>query len=152
MKLYTKIGISGLICLGFFACGKESDFPNRPILETRSFDRINRDLAIWRIGFTDGDGDIGVRREQNDQDNFFVKLFIYEEGVIDTVIQGENYRIPVVEGVRTAAGVEGEFAFEIDGIDFLRAAGYDSIQYSGYAVDRSGKKSNSVTTPIFRTN
>lgn len=141
-----------MICLGFFACGKESDFPNQPVLETRSFDRITRDSAVWRIGFTDGNGDLGVRKDQNDPDNFFVKFFIYENGVVDTIIQGESYRIPVVEGVRTAAGVEGEFAFKIDGVDLIRAAGYDSIQYSGYAVDRSGKKSNSVITPIFRTN
>jgi hypothetical protein len=152
VKLYTKIGISGLICLGFFACGKESDFPNRPILKTRSLDRLSPDVAVWRIGFTDGDGDIGVRRDRSDPDNFFVKFNIYENGVIDTVVQGENYRIPVVEGVRTAAGVEGEIAFKIDGIDFLRAAGYDSIQISGYAVDRSGNESNRINTPIFRTN
>lgn len=147
----TKIGICSLICIGFMSCGKESDFPNQPILKTRSFERVTQDSAVWRIGFTDGNGDIGVRRNQNDPDNFFVQFFIYENGAIDTTIQGENYRIPVVEGVRTAAGVEGEFAFKINGIDFLRLAGYDSIQYSGYAVDRSGEKSNSVTTPIFRT-
>ncbi|MEX2380232.1 MAG: hypothetical protein WD530_05780, partial [Vicingaceae bacterium] len=138
-------------CLGIYACEKESDFPDQPILKSRSFNRLTIDSAVWRIGFTDGDGDLGVRKDRNDSDNFFVSISIYKNGLIDTVFEGENYRIPVVEGIRTAAGVEGEIAFKIDGIDFLRAEGFDSLKYSGYAVDRSGKKSNTVHTPIFRT-
>lgn len=141
-----------MICLGFFACEKESDFPDEPILKTRSFDRITIDSAVWRIGFTDGNGDFGVRNDQNDPANFFVRISIFENGLVDTVFEGENYRIPVVRGIRTAAGVEGEVAIKINGIDFLRAEGFDSVQYSGYAVDRSSDTSNVVSTPIFRTN
>lgn len=141
-----------MICLGFFSCEKRSDFPDQPILKTRSFERKSLNVAVWRIGFTDGDGDLGVREDQGDPDNFFTSISIYENGVVDTVLEGQNARIPVVKGIRTASGVEGEITFEIDGIDFLRAEGIDSLKYSGYAVDRSGKKSNTVSTPIFRTN
>lgn len=148
MKLWTKIGICSLIFAATSACEKESDFPDEPVLKTRSFVRKSEAVAVWRIGFTDGNGDLGVRND-SDPDNFFVRILIYKNAVVDTIIEGENYRIPVVKGIRTAAGVEGEIAFEIDGIDFFKAAGYDSLQYTGFAVDRSKDTSNVVKTPIF---
>lgn len=153
MNLITKIGICTLIVTAFFSCTKESEFSNTPFLETKDFQKVGSTKAIWTIKFTDGDGDIGVRNAA-DPDNFIVEIYVVENGIgtIDTNLPASNYRVPVVEGIRTAKGVEGEIEITIDGIDFLSAAGYDSLYYSGFLIDRSLNKSNTVRTPDFSTN
>ncbi len=153
MKFFTKIGICLFIVAAFFSCSKESDFPNIPFIETIDFQKTNNLEVIWKIRFTDGDGDVGVRNEA-DPDNFIVEIFVVENGVayIDSNLQASNYRIPVVQGIRTAKGVEGEIEITIDGLDFLNAAGYDSLYYTGFLIDRSLNKSNTIRTPTFSTN
>tara|TARA_R110000868_G_scaffold122090_1_gene323656 strand:- start:758 stop:1207 length:450 start_codon:yes stop_codon:yes gene_type:complete len=146
MKGITKIGFCLLSFLGLVACENDKNFPITPVLESRSFVKTSNFNAIWTIGFTDGDGDIGVRNN-NDSDNFFVTIFSIEA---DTIIEipGRSFRIPVVQNIRTTKGIEGSFEFRIE-TDLLLPI--DSVQYSGYAVDRAGNESNVVFTPIFST-
>ena len=133
------------------ACKKDNNFPDEPEIEVRDFYKQSSDIAIWKIGFTDGDGDIGVRNAA-DRDNFIVTIFSIVDGnAIER--DGQAYRIPVVENIRTAAGIEGEFVFQIE-TDLLRldSIPIDSAFYQAYVVDRSGNESNTVETPIFSTN
>lgn len=133
------------------SCKKDNNFPDEPVIEVRDFYKESSNLAIWKIGFTDGDGDIGVRNAA-DEDNFIVTIFSIVDGkAIER--EGQAYRIPVVENIRTAAGIEGEFEFRIE-TDLLRldSIPIDSAYYSAYVIDRSGNESNTVETPIFSTN
>ena len=153
MNIIAKIGIYTVMVTALLSCAKESDFPNTPVLEFRDFKRISPTEAIWVLGFTDGDGDVGVRNK-NDSDNFIVDIYVVKNGVgaLDSNLKASNYRVPVVQGVRTAKGVEGKIEITINGLDFLKAEGYDSIYYSGYLIDRSFNASNTVYTPVFSTN
>lgn len=149
MNYTVKIGIC-LVLLGFlFSCEKDKDFPDEPILTVREFKRISPATALWRIGFTDGDGDIGVE-ERDPNTNFKITIYSVKNGV-DSALQGQGYRIPIVENIRTAAGVEGEFRFDLEGLDgfkLIPGVQIDSIYYEGYVLDRSGNQSNIIRTPI----
>lgn len=147
----VKIGFCLLLIVGLPACKKNNNFPDEPQIEVRDFYKVNNTLAIWKIGFTDGDGDIGVRNA-GDEDNFIVSIFSIVEG--EAVIRpGQSYRIPVVENIRTANGIEGEFEFRIEtDLLLLDSIPIDSAYYRAYVIDRSGNASNTVETPIFTTN
>jgi len=140
----------------YFSCRKDNNFPNEPVLEVRDFVRINNDRAVWSIGFTDGDGDIGVRNN-DDADNFIPTIYIINQGQEVAVPNATKYRIPVVRNIRTDKGIEGEFRFdmELDLLQLLDPTTYpqlDSIRYEAYALDRAGNASNVVTTPYFGVN
>ena len=151
MKLTVKIGFCLLFIASLVSCKKDNNFPDEPVIEVRDFYKQSSEIAIWKIGFTDGDGDIGVRNEA-DKKNFIVTIFSIVDGKA-LEREGEAYRIPEVENIRTAAGIEGEFEFKIE-TDLLRldSIPIDSAYYRAFVIDRSGNKSNTVETPIFSTN
>jgi hypothetical protein len=133
--------------LSLLSCRDESEFPTTPQLKVREFSQISQDAVLWRIGFTDGDGDFGVRND-NDADNFILSIFSIENGQANDV-PATNYRIPQIKGVPTDKGVEGEFVLNIDNLDLLRIDGIDSLYFRGYAVDRAGNRSNTIESPRF---
>ena len=141
----SKLSLCLLVLLSIASCKKDKDFPDEPQLNVREFTRITNEEVLWRIGFTDGDGDFGVRND-NDSDNFIVSLFSIENGqAIEK--DATNYRIPQIEDVPIENGVEGEFKLAIDNLDLLPIDGIDSVFFRGYAVDRAGNRSNTVESP-----
>jgi len=145
-----KLSFSLIGLLLFSACSEDSDFPATPQLNVREFAKVSPDEVVWRIGFTDGDGDFGVRNE-NDGDNFILQIFSIENGVAEEQ-PATNYRIPQISGVPTDNGVEGEFRLNIDNLDLFRLDNIDSLYYRGYAVDRAGNRSNTIESPRFGIN
>ncbi len=133
-----------------FSCNKDNNFSDIPELEVRDFYKTSSTVAIWKIGFTDGDGDIGVRNNL-DANNFIVSIFSIVDGVAIGQ-EGQSYRIPVVENIRTTRGIEGEFEFRIEtDLLLLDSIPIDSAYYRAYVIDRAGNESNVVETPIFKT-
>lgn len=148
MKLFTKIVICTLLGAGMLACEKDKDFSDIPELTFRDFERLSASNAVWRIGFQDGDGDIGSDVGDTAV-NFVVTIYNINDGV-DSAMSGQGYRIPIVENIRTASGIEGEIKFDLTGLDafkLIQGVNVDSIYYEGYVIDRSGNRSNSVNTP-----
>ena len=129
------------------ACKKDSDFSDIPEITQRDFLKISNEVALWKIGFKDGNGDIGIQSE-SDSDNFIVTIYSIKDGK-DSLVPGQNYRIPVIKGVVTDRGVEGEISLEID-FSTYRIVGIDSAYYTGYLIDRAGNQSNVITTPRIR--
>ena len=155
MNLITKIGIGISFATALFACGDDDQFSDTPELTYRSFQVLvgsdGRDsLGIWSIGFTDGDGDFGVRNDE-DPDNFIVDGFQIVNGQEERLNTLVNYRIPIIKNVVTKNGVEGKFEVKI-GYDSYRIGGIDTLYLIGFAKDRAGNESNLVQTPIFTTN
>ena len=147
MNLISKILISAFIFIGFSACKKDNGFSNIPEIKLRDFYKITSEEAVWKIGFKDGDGDVGVRNV-DDPDNFIVTIKKKKNGK-DSLVQGQNYRVPIIKGVVTENGVEGEISLKID-YSLYKIVGIDSAYYSGYLVDRAGNHSNTIITPKFR--
>lgn len=153
MRIITKIGIGIVIGLAFWACSDDDDFSNVPELFFRDFRIVGDTSFVWSLGFTDGDGDIGVRNDQ-DSSNFFPQGFIVENGVATPFPDDKKlqpFRIPVVENVVTRNGIEGEFRFDQE-LRFYRLLQADSIYIEAYVEDRAFNRSNVVRTPVFSLN
>jgi len=144
---WSNLSLSLLIIFFLFACREDSEFPSTPELTVREFSQFSQDRVVWTIGFTDGDGDFGVRND-NDADNFILSVFSIEAGQA-VELPSTNYRIPQIRDVPTENGVEGEFRLNIDDLDLLRIDNIDSLFYQGYAVDRAGNQSNTIESPRF---
>jgi len=148
----TKLSFTLVVIVSLFAfgCKKDKDFPATPQLNVREFNRVAQYEVQWKIGFTDGDGDFGVRNE-GDPDNFILTIFSIENGV-PVEKDANNYRIPQIDDVPIENGVEGEILLAIDNLDLFLIDGIDSLYYRGYALDRAGNKSNTIESPRFSVN
>jgi len=156
MKFLLKLAICLTLISILTACKKNKNFPDEPVLEVREFIRLDNDNAVWKIGFTDGDGDFGIRVNDTGE-NFFTTIYYFERGVRKNLndLEGgssnaQNYRIPRINGVNTGRGVEGEISLELP-LDLFQLSPdpiLDSVMYEAFVVDRAGNISNTVFTPI----
>lgn len=161
MKVKLKYIVPLLFLFAIFGCEQDKDFPDTPFIKTESFERISEKDANWLISFTDGDGDFGTLNQELDSPNFITKIYARPVDDMDTttnedtliIFDGQNYKIPAIRGIRTAAGIEGTIEIKIEGLDGFRISNlYDSVFYQGYVVDRSGKESNTIRTPMIDVN
>lgn len=155
MKCLTKIGIGFSLVLSLAACRDDDEFSKIPELFFRDFQKTSNTTAVWSLGFTDGDGDIGVRND-NDPANFIVTIYRIDNGVetaIPDSVVDSDYRIPVVRNIPTSNGVEGEFKFTLETSAYLLFnPPIDSMYISGFVRDRANNESNIVRTPVFTAN
>jgi hypothetical protein len=151
MKTFVKIGIGISILSSLWACREDSDFSEIPELFYRDFqvssNAEGEPIAVWKLGFTDGDGNIGVRNDK-DSNNFIVSGFSFIDGQTVQLPALTGYRIPASDNISSRSGIEGEFRFELK-INSYSSAGIDSMYLEGYVVDRSFNESNSIQTPVF---
>jgi len=82
VNLFSKILICALLSAFVISCKQEDDFSVIPELEVRDFVRTSDTSALWIIGFRDGDGNIGVKPNENLPDNFVTQVFVIENGVV----------------------------------------------------------------------
>lgn len=138
----------------FFACKKEKDFSIIPEIESRDFYLTSDSSALWVVGFTDGDGNIGIKSDEVGDPNFPYQVYTIENGqaslIEDTVNRG--FRVPPIDGVETENGIEGELQLSFTGLDLFKAFGIDSLYFSAYLIDRDGNQSNTLNTPILSLN
>ncbi len=157
-----------IILLFASSCKKYEEFPPEPEIEFLDF-VILRDLqgidqrGVLRIGYTDGDGNIGLY----DYDtvapydyNLFIKYFELQNGVFkeiflitpthidDTVVYDTatfNGRIPILTPVGKNKAIRGE----IEDTLFINnpLSNFDTIKFEAYIVDRDLNKSNTIETP-----
>tara|TARA_R110002049_G_scaffold288033_3_gene470343 strand:- start:1201 stop:1668 length:468 start_codon:yes stop_codon:yes gene_type:complete len=140
-----------LIFISILGCDKDKIFPDEPIIETLSF-RIKGDtLGEWVFSFTDGDGDLGS--EVDSDTNYFQKLHLRKPSnpLVDSVLVLSGERLPKINTSGIGKGIEGEITrfIELDLYDLQQG---DTIYFSTYVVDQSGKRSNEIRTPRFTLN
>jgi len=152
VNLFSKILICALLSAFVISCKQEDDFSVIPELEVRDFVRTSDTSALWIIGFRDGDGNIGVKPNENLPDNFVTQVFVIENGVVVYDTAGQGFRVPPIEGVETENGIEGELRLNFTGLDLFGLSGIDSLYYTGYLLDRDGNQSNTIETPIIGLN
>lgn len=152
MNLFSKILICSLLLAFAVSCKQEEGFSVIPELEVRDFIRTSDTSALWVIGFKDGDGNIGVKSDENLPDNFVTQVYVIENGQVAYDTAGQGFRVPPIEGVETANGIEGELRLNFTGLDLFGLAGIDSLYYTGYLLDRDGNQSNTVETPVIGLN
>ncbi|MCF8238266.1 MAG: hypothetical protein K9I85_08940 [Saprospiraceae bacterium] len=137
------------------ACLTAPEYPIEPHIEylrmtkgTMVQNQLNTDSLLLTIGFTDGDGDIGLEGGGFD-------LFITDTR--DNVMP-PAYRIPKVPEQGIGNGISGEISFIIyttccyfpNGQDPCTSSTtypVDTLSYLVYINDRAGHQSNVIETP-----
>lgn len=162
-RQYIIITVLILLIISGSSCKKKEHYPPEPIIEFLSFTNIQNSLGIddkgiLKIGFTDGDGDIGLKQEDTvypyDRSgpfyyNFFLKYYekqkgIYKEVIIDSNLTF-NSRLPYLEPNKDNPNIKGEIEIEIFINNPLSV--YDTIRFDVSICDRKLNVSNIVTTP-----
>jgi hypothetical protein len=162
MKQIVYIGI--LVALaGMAGCVKEKQFPTQPIIEFQEFvsyvgDHNIVDSADCIIKFTDGDGDIGLAKDdtvsppnlrlkylyKNLTDGKFYPMdAIDSTTVLDTLFF--NYRIPNITPDGQYKALDGTIKakFRTSPVFY---PGHKVVKFEIVLRDRAGNKSNTVTT------
>lgn len=167
--MLRKIILLSLAALLTYSCKKYEEYPPEPTLEYLDFIILRDNMGIdqrgvLRLGFTDGNGDIGLY----DYDtlapydyNLFIKYFELQNGVFKEVFQITpvpvndsvtlydtatfNGRIPIL----TPAGKNKAIRGEIDDTLFINnpLSSFDTIKFEAYIIDRALNKSNVIATP-----
>ncbi len=142
-----------------FQCLEAPDFPVEPHIDFISLSKDTLEQGVFmedslhvRFHFEDGDGDIG-RKDQDDENNIF---FIDERtGTVDN-----TFGIPAIPVEGAANGVEGVVKIVLfstcciykDGTDPCMPnpnVQFDTIQYRIFIKDQAGHVSNEIiTSPI----
>lgn len=158
MKTITYITV---LCIAFSAsfCVQPPDYPEEPVLEYIGFNKLTvpqgggfleSDTLELRIGFTDGDGDLGN-----------------EDGTVDIYITdsrdsfSEKRKLPVIPEQGVGNGISGEIRLRFPNEPFNLCCIYpdltpgcqpnpdfptDSLSYEVYIIDRAGNQSNIIQT------
>ncbi len=152
MRVLLLFFLPGLILT---SCLNPPEYPIEPQIEflrmtkgTMIQNQLNTDSLLLTIGFTDGDGDIGLEGGGFD-------LFITDTR--DNVMP-PAYRIPKVPEQGIGNGISGEISFIIyttccyfpNGQDPCTSSTtypVDTLSYLVYINDRAGHQSNVIETP-----
>lgn len=149
-------GCIGLLAAALAACQPEANLPPVPAITFKSFTQ-HGDSASLVIGFTDGDGDIGL--DQYDNQPPFDTGSVYYHNLFleyDTLHQGQwahvefalplYYRMPRITPTGQNKALEGEIAVAIKPWPVLPGSQGDTIRISATLVDRALHRSNTVDT------
>ena len=132
------IYLSAIVLL--FSCEKEQEISDTPIIEFKSISpatvqEYSGDIIIT-ISYSDGDGDLGENNP--DIHNLFV-----EDNRNGIVYQ---FRIPHLAPDNNSIAIEGDFNITINGSGITDESSSQQVNYAIYVTDRSGNKSNTITT------
>lgn len=141
----------------FQFCQKPEEFPDEPKVSFESFDQKSDSTAKLTISFTDGDGNIGLKKGDTtgkfSQDNrFHYNLFLeYHEKQNGKWVQRElqppfYYRIPPLEPKGKSKALEGDIEVTLEPLYFDPVSPHDTIKYSIQLADRDLNESNVVET------
>lgn len=167
MKTITQKVILLLFGSAFlFSCLQKQEYPEVPSLEYKSFTLLRHPLSdydsigILLLGYTDGDGDLGLNLIDTSSYNFFVSYFKMENGKLEP---GTRYN-PITEKFDTinfnsrfyklapedySGWLKGDIEDTIRPLyDPRSTKTHDTVLYKIYMVDRAGNKSNTVETPL----
>jgi hypothetical protein len=157
-KLHVFL-ITGLLL--FSSCIDRQEYPLEPFIEFSDFFIVEnhssgQETGVIVIGFTDGDGDIGLESgdtlypyhpEGDYYDNYIMNI-LKKQGN-DTVRLAYNLRIPPVNPDDYPQNLSGGIYIDIP-IDILRITLPDNkFQFEAFIYDRALNKSNMITSPVF---
>ena len=160
MKLQYKIALF-LVILAIVASGCEQiqKYPDTPTVEYKGFDLYQSQDALGnnillgelQIGFTDGDGDIGIEQPDSAASadslkyNLFVTLWSFTNNAwteVDDDASVQNFRIPYIERTGQNKTLKGTITVSIE----YKSIQHDTIRYTFYLIDRQYHHSNVDTS------
>lgn len=165
MNKHSKIHIFLLSIVIFLSasCFEPEEFPLEPEIEFISFfiyvdGTTSQEFGIFKIGFTDGDGNLGLAESDTLGQfakgskyyyNFFLDFFIKENGAFvpyqfpDSSFTFHS-RIPRVHESEEPKAVRGEIDIEINTEIMAAVLKGDTIKLQAFIVDRALNESNTV--------
>lgn len=159
-----------LLLLAFSSCRKEPTYPNQPEIEFRRVEqytfeknRVLQDSLVLVIGFQDGNGDLGLAREDGPdwdppfntgseyENNFIAELQVKRNGQYEPYFPGGsslnfNGRFPRLSSDGRNEALEGEIRYTIPSFSSDIFNPGDIVRFEVYIYDRALNKSNTVTT------
>ncbi|GAB5551195.1 MAG: hypothetical protein Sapg2KO_07860 [Saprospiraceae bacterium] len=153
-----------VLSISLFACSNPPEYPLEPIISYRGLSTINipqssssvnaLDTMIIRIGFTDGDGDLG------DQDSINIWLTDSRDGF------QHIFKINEIPELGSSSGISGEIAIKLTNspatkyfcctfpntrVTCVPSTEFpvDTMSYSIRVRDRAGNFSNAIQTETF---
>lgn len=141
----------------FQACYKPEEFPDEPRLSFKKFEKGKDDKAYLTVSFTDGDGNVGLEKEDttgkfSPDSRYHYNLFLeyYEKQNGDWVKRDLEppfyYRIPPLEPEGQSKALEGDIRVELSPTYFDPTSSYDTIKYKVRLADRDLNESDPVET------
>jgi len=162
MKIFNSIKSASIgIVLICNACGEIVSYPDTPVITYEAFtlyrgeDILQNPILLGRleIGFTDGDGNIGLNQPDSTatEDSIKYNLFltIHEIKNLQPVkVEGPEgefkYRIPYIERTGQNKTLKGTIFVDIE----YKTIDFDTIFYTFYLMDRAFNRSNTDTTDV----
>lgn len=137
------------------ACMEEISYPPEPALTLEDFGIIKSSasenawdsLGVLRMGFTDGDGDLGIIPD-GDSVNLFMDLYQLEDNAFVNKEANFNAIIPNLPGADHQEYMKGTIEYFIP-FHAMVSEIIDTIHFEIHVVDGSGNKSNVIKTPTF---
>jgi hypothetical protein len=136
------------------------EFPPEPKITFKSF-LTYADSARLTIGFTDGDGDVGLDEADTlppyniEGDYYFnLRCDYYEKREGEWVLAPEivipfYYRVPKVTPTGQNPALNGEMSVIMTPLYYLPGTGYDTCRFEVTMLDRSLNVSNKIVTSSF---
>lgn len=122
------------------ACRKEPVMPLEPQIVLVSMDRDSvvefADRVVVRFSYQDGDGDLG----QPDPDAY--TLWVKDA----RLAQADGYHIPPLAPEGEEVPIQGELSVELNALFLLGNGAVETTTYTIHVEDRSGNRSNTITT------
>jgi|688.fasta_scaffold27922_6 hypothetical protein len=147
-------GLIFLFSIGLFSCSSDSNLDPKPKIVFKSL-TTEPDSSFLILGFTDGDGDIGL--SQNDtagefRYNCFIDIYRQTNGqwVKQEFWIPYYYRVPVLKKTKKDKPLEGDIVIEL--LDFppdLATPEIDTLKAVIFIKDRAQNKSNEVESDVF---
>ncbi len=165
-KSITYVLVFLLLFVAAAGCLKEEDYPIIPEIKFEDFILLLNtqtgiiERGVLRISFKDGDGDIGLNRNDTAPPydfNLFIDYFeirnrdtvrVYQVDPVSGDTSTFNARIPILTPKGSEKGIKGEIEDTLFIYD--PTSSYDTILFRVYLVDRALHKSNVIHTPLIR--
>ncbi|MCB0396137.1 MAG: hypothetical protein KDD36_05765 [Flavobacteriales bacterium] len=147
---YWLIGAAALTWVG---CIKPPQCPDTPFIEYKDF-IITNDSAQLFFQFSDGDGDIGLKKSETQAPYDYNLYMSYFEKVNGVFVEDSTldppfwYRVPYLNTENSNRCVKGTIHVNLSPFyrNFLSPES-DTIMFRFYLLDRALNKSNIIDTP-----
>jgi hypothetical protein len=167
---FLVLGLLVTLVLLLTKCSPSTDFDTEPTITFKNYEKLGNDSAIRiKIGYKDGDGNLGLRESQTDPPfdtgnrfyhNMFVRYYEKYNGEFHLTTRGPfkqdtivyPYRFPYITPDSRNKAIEGTIETTISGIQITSPSfperTYDGqIRFEIFIVDRDLNRSNVVSTP-----
>ncbi len=151
--------LASVQCMIFLSsCHTGPDYPVEPVIKYIGMSKqemiqgFNSDTLILTIGFTDGDGDIGLDSQTGQN------IFLIDNRTGDIY---DRFRIPTIPVEGANNGVSGTIEMTVlttccifpEGIPNCETPEQypdNDLSFDIYITDRAGHQSNIITTPVIK--